>query len=413
MTAPATSPHRVPPARVPDARTLWRLRRTIPEIAEQAAGAARGRVLAYEWGEGPGDPDPLYTAIAAALSGFLDPRAEPAEPAPAVLDAFRRLGEAEACAGRSPEDLRAALTVATGVVAGRLAEQVFRLGAGVTPRLGGTLVRLGLTCADQVQRAAADGHRSAGARRAGAAGPEHRRLADLLLGPGCAPHELRDAAARAGWTLPRTVAAIAVDARRRPTALPRFLPPDVLSGLHRDVPCLVFPDPAGPGRRAVLETMLGDHPAVVGPPVEVGRAALSLRLARRGLELLPSGMLDGGAPVHVGEHIPTLLLVQDPELTRRLAERRLAPLRRLRPAQRPRMVETLLAYFECGFNGSITAARLHAHPQTVRNRIRAVEPLFGPDLYDPAHALDYLMALHAWRLLPDVASGGPTTERTT
>ncbi|MFA1550305.1 helix-turn-helix domain-containing protein [Actinomadura chokoriensis] len=43
--------------------------------------------------------------------------------------------------------------------------------------------------------------------------------------------------------------------------------------------------------------------------------------------------------------------------------------------------------------------RLRTHPQTVRNRIRRLEPLFGPDLYDPASSLDYLMALHTWRLL--------------
>ncbi|WP_433476393.1 helix-turn-helix domain-containing protein [Spirillospora sp. CA-142024] len=44
---------------------------------------------------------------------------------------------------------------------------------------------------------------------------------------------------------------------------------------------------------------------------------------------------------------------------------------------------------------------MRTHPQTVRNRIRRLRDLLGPDLHDPAHALDYLMALHTWRLLPE------------
>ncbi|MGW3770198.1 helix-turn-helix domain-containing protein [Actinomadura verrucosospora] len=131
------------------------------------------------------------------------------------------------------------------------------------------------------------------------------------------------------------------------------------------------------------------------------RAALSLRLARRGLDLLPPAMLARGTPVHVSEQIPALLLVQNHDLARRLVDRKLAPLRRLRPAQHDRLAKTLLAYFECGFNASTTAARLHTHPQTVRNRLRLLERLFGPALYAPASALGYLMALHAWQLLTD------------
>lgn len=112
-------------------------------------------------------------------------------------------------------------------------------------------------------------------------------------------------------------------------------------------------------------------------------------------------MLARGTPVHVSEQIPALLLVQNHDLARRLVDRKLAPLRRLRPAQHDRLAKTLLAYFECGFNASTTAARLHTHPQTVRNRLRLLERLFGPALYAPASALGYLMALHAWQLLTD------------
>ncbi|MEU9845238.1 helix-turn-helix domain-containing protein [Actinomadura sp. NPDC048032] len=157
--------------------------------------------------------------------------------------------------------------------------------------------------------------------------------------------------------------------------------------------------------------MLGDHPAVVGLAVAVTRAALSLRLARCGLDLLPPAMLARGTPVHVSEQIPALLLVQNHDLAQRLVDRKLAPLRRLRPAQHDRLAKTLLAYFECGFNASTTAARLHTHPQTVRNRLRLLERLFGPELYAPASVLGYLMALHAWHSSPTGRKPAPGRDR--
>ncbi|MFA1538231.1 PucR family transcriptional regulator [Actinomadura monticuli] len=391
---------------------LRRLRRLVPDIAAEAADTARAQVLAYAWGR-PDDRDLLREAVAVALAAFLGSPEPPCEPPAQALRAFRELGGAEAAGGRGPDDLRALLSVTIGVVAEHLTEEAARHGVDLGPGRGGALLRTGLAYSDRLRQAAAAGHYAVDARDAGGAGRERRRLVELLLRAAPDPGELREAAARAGWPLPRTVAAIAVGGRRGPAAPSRFLPADVLSGLHLDVPCLIFPDPGGAGRRAVLETMLGDHPAVVGPTVEVTRAALSLRLACRGLDLLPSDVLSAGGPVHVREHIPTLLLVQNPELTRRLADRKLAPLRRLRPLQQARLVETLLAYFECGFNANSAAVRLHTHPQTVRNRIRRLEPLFGPDLYDPASALDYLMALHSWRLDAAAGDGAKTVPRRT
>ncbi|TDC78669.1 PucR family transcriptional regulator, partial [Actinomadura sp. 7K507] len=410
--APPGSTDRALPVRPIDAETVRRLRWLIPEIAAEAAETARAQVLAYSWDRRPNDRDLLCEAITASIDAFLNPAGPPDEPPPRVLGLFRSLGETEADDGRSPEDLRAALSAATGAIAGRLAEETVRHRTGLTPQRGGTLVQLGLAYTDRLQQEAEAGCLAAEERDAGQAGPERRRIVELLLRPCPEPHRLKDAAAHANWPLPQTVAAIAVD-RRQQTASPRFLPADVLSGLHLDAPCLIFPDPAGPGRRAVLQTMLGDHPSVIGPTVEVTRTALSLRLARRCLELLPPATLRTRTPVHLSEHIPTLLLLQNPELARSLADRKLAPLRRLRPSQRSRLAGTLLAYFECGFNGNSTAARLRTHPQTVRNRIRQLNDLLGPDLYNPAYALDYLMALHAWRLLPDEPHDDRAGTRTT
>lgn len=404
-----STPGQAPPVRLPDAAVIRRLRRLIPAIADEAAGTARTRVAAFQWDRRPDDRDLLREAVTAAIDAFLRVPGPPDEPPPQVIGVFRLLGETEADGGRGPEDLHAALSAATGAVAERLAEQAVRYRAGLTPRDGGALVRLGLTYTDRLKQAAAAGHRAAEARATGCPGPARRRLVELLLRPHPEPDDLAAAASAAGWPPPRTVAAIALDPR--PSGRRRVLPPDVLSGLHLDVPCLIFPDPAGPGRRAALEAMLAGHPSVVGPTVEVARTEASLRLARRGLELLPPDLVRTRAPVRLSEHTPALLLLQSPQLARVLADRRLAPLRRLRPSQRPRYVDTLLAYFECGFNGITTAARLQTHPQTVRNRVRRLNDLLGPDLYDPAHALDYLIALHAWRLLPDEPAADARTTR--
>jgi hypothetical protein len=396
----------------PDTKSIWRLRQMIADIAATATNTARAQVLAYRWVRREDGRDLLYEAIAAALTGFLDSLTGHArDPQSHILALFHSFGEYEAIAGHSCDDLRAALSVTTGVVAECLTEHAVEQGARLTPRRSGAFVRLGLAYTDRLQEAATAGHLAATMRDPDGAGLDRRRLVELLLHPAPDPDHLRTLAADTDWPLPRTVSVIAVDGRRRPTSSPWFLPGDVLSGLYRDVPCLIFPDPAGPGRRAALDTMLGAHPSVVGPTVQVAQAALSLRLARRGLDLLPDGTPTG--PVHISEHIPTLLLVQNPELARSLADRKLAPLSRLRHTQQVRFTETLLAYFECGFHTGSTAERLHTHPQTVRYRIRQIEPLFGPDLYDPAQALDYLIALHARRLSANEHQGESTGNGTT
>ncbi|SEG08534.1 PucR C-terminal helix-turn-helix domain-containing protein [Thermomonospora echinospora] len=230
----------------------------------------------------------------------------------------------------------------------------------------------------------------------------HRRdLLELLLRSPCDPDRLRKAAVRAGWEVPRTLAAVAMYRAPRPVPARRFLPPNVLTGLHQGLPCLIFPDPDGPGRRAVLRALLSEDPGVVGPTVETCRAGSSWRLARRGLELLPADLPARHTAVHVLDHVRDLLLLQDRGLSRELAARKLAPLQRLRPARRACLAETLLAYLECGRSAVAIAERLHVHPQTVRHRMRQITHLFGPDIDDPSQALDYLIALHTWRLLPD------------
>ncbi|MFI0453439.1 PucR family transcriptional regulator [Actinomadura sp. 6N118] len=347
-------------------------------------------------------PGILYQAVDEALRGFPAALDAGGTIPPQVRRVFTRLGEAHARDGHEVESLQGALSVAAQVTARQLTEHALQRDFTITRDDAGRLISLGLAYIERLRRTTAAGY----ATETIPAGSDQsrRKLLDLLLSrrhepAGPARHEeLERLAARAGWEPPRSIAVVALSPAPPSVSPPGFLPPDVLSISHLDVPYLLFPDPSGPGRRAILAQIVGDRPAVVGPTVTPIHAAVSMRLARRGLDRLPATLLTRGSPVYVAEHLPAMLLVNSPDLTRCLADQWLAPLDTLRPTQRDRLAETLLAYFECGFNAATTAARLHTHPQTIRNRVRQLNQLFGPDLYDPAHALDYLMALHAWQL---------------
>ncbi|GAB3667456.1 hypothetical protein GCM10027589_33300 [Actinocorallia lasiicapitis] len=219
----------------------------------------------------------------------------------------------------------------------------------------------------------------------------HRALLDLLLSPAPTIEEIGELAAEAGWKVPQHVAVVALD------HLPKkgVFPPGVLVGRHRPIPCLIVPDPDGPGRRPAIEAMLEGHRAAVGIPVRPTRAAKSFEWASRTLRLSPVHR-----PVFAADHLPLLFLTQDPELASYGISRALAPLMTVRESLRRDLAETLVACFEQNFNATAVATRLHLHPQTVRYRIRNLESLFGDRLTDPAHHLELHMLLTLWLSAP-------------
>jgi DNA-binding PucR family transcriptional regulator len=98
-------------------------------------------------------------------------------------------------------------------------------------------------------------------------------------------------------------------------------------------------------------------------------------------------------PVRCDQHLSTLLILADEDLAAVLRGRRLAPLARLRPGQRDRIAETLLAWLQLGENAAEVAQRLHVHPQTVRYRMRQIRELFGDQLRDPDRRFELQLAL--------------------
>jgi DNA-binding CsgD family transcriptional regulator len=130
---------------------------------------------------------------------------------------------------------------------------------------------------------------------------------------------------------------------------------------------------------------------------------LGARVAWRWLceaDAIPAG------PVRCDQHLSTLLILADEDLAAVLRGRRLAPLARLRPGQRDRIAETLLAWLQLGENAAEVAQRLHVHPQTVRYRMRQIHELFGDQLRDPDRRFELQLALR----IRTLSAGRPSEE---
>jgi PucR C-terminal helix-turn-helix domain len=225
-----------------------------------------------------------------------------------------------------------------------------------------------------------------------------RRLFGMIVAEPPAPAELVASLAQAvGWALPAQVAVAVLGERRAQDTF--VLPPDVLADRTRPDPCLLVPDPDGPGRQAAIDRALRGWPAAIGPSVPLGRAAMSLRWARHALALASAGVIPSGdGPVRCDQHLSTLLILADEDLARKLHVSRLAPLARLRPGQRDRIAETLLAWLQLGENAAQVAHQMHVHPQTVRYRLRQIRELFGEQLRNPDLRFELQVALRVRKL---------------
>ncbi|GII79561.1 Fis family transcriptional regulator [Sphaerisporangium rufum] len=374
------------------------LRAVTAELADQMVAEIQARVPEYSR---PADDmyiKVLHLGVAEALRRFVDRIERPRQPWDPEV--FRAIGRGEAAEGRDLEPFQTAMRLGARVAWRRLTEQAEQL--GLDPP---TLYDLGeaiFVFLDQLADAATDGYNEARAGAAGEMERRRRRLLDLLLSrPPASPEAIAGLAKAAGWRLPRTVAGVALAERddyRAPS-----LPPDVLAGLDHGDPCLLVPDPAGPGRVRAVEAALRGFRAALGPPVPLASAATSLRWAREALALAARGVLDDRRGVlRCTDHMATLIVFRDEELVAVLAESRLAPLAHLRPAQRDRLAETLLAWLRCGRAAGEVAAQLHVHPQTVRYRLRQLEELYGDQLDDPDARFELEIVLRARQ-----ARGGP------
>lgn len=260
----------------------------------------------------------------------------------------------------------------------------------------GLLADAQFTYMDAVAAAVRNGHEAEGEASPEVLNRRRSALLSLLLSGGpVEPEELTEAAARARWAVPATVAAAVLAPRDKAHQPPRLLPDGLIVDWGRAQPCVLVPDPDGPGRARLLDPLLREWHVVVGMTVPVDRAAESHRWARETLGLVERGVVAEEGVVRCADHVPTLVMFGAKNLLDTMAATRLAPLDGLPSVQRERLTETLLAMLSHNFNATEAGRRMHVHPQTVRYRLRRLEALFGDALYDPARQLELHLLLFA------------------
>jgi len=376
-----------------------RLGGAIPEMIEVIG---RG-VPEYASRDRPDYQQRLADAVTGAVAQFIAHIAQPGRSTRAITAEFRAIGGTAAREGRTLDALQDALRLGARVAWRWLCEADAGLDRQELSRVGEAI----FAYLDELAAACAQGYAEA---RVQAAGERQRRSRQLLGAIVSEPPPAAGLVARlaraAAWVLPAQVALVALGEWRQQDAL--LLPPDVLADWTRSDPCLLVPDPDGPGRQAAIGRVLYGRAAAIGPSVPLARAALSLRWARHALALARAGVIAaGGGPVRCDEHLSTLLILADEDLASALRSSRLAPLARLRPGQRDRIAETLLAWLQLGENAAEVAQRIHVHPQTVRYRLRQIQELFGDQLRDPDRRFELQLALRVRQL---TASRGPGRE---
>lgn len=353
------------------------LRPVLADVADEIIDAVVHAVPAYRrpldgpFGEGirAGVQEALHHFLAEIEAGGPMPRSE----------AYVDLGRGEMRAGRSLDSLLSAYRIGARVAWRRFAAAGAM--AGLEPDTLYLLAESLFAYIDGLSAESAEGHALEQSAAAGEAQLRRRRLVRLLVRePPEDPAVIKAAAGDARWSLPRTLAVLAVGGEHRDRVPPR-LPADAIAEALGELVCVVVPDPDGPRRRAVIERAVLDARASagLGTTVPWSEAALSFARAQGALALA------NGEPVLVpaGERAGELLLRGDPTLAGEFAAARLAPLEQLSPASRKRFTDTLNVWLaEQGRLGQV-ARRLDIHPQTARYRIARLRELFGAELDDP------------------------------
>jgi hypothetical protein len=344
--------------------------------AVQAGSPAYGQV--FDAPEGMA----LKLGIEQAIRAFLDAVEQGRPPAGETDELWRRLGEAEFQSGRSLDDLRAAFRLGIRAAWRGAADVATR--AGVSAPVAISLAEAIFVYGDELAADVVEGYLRIQSDQAGERDRRRRRLAAALLNPaGHDAEAVARAAELAAWPVPRRLAVLAL-AGDDPAAVARRLDRDVLAGADADGAWLVVPDPDGPGRPAAVDRAVAGEPAALGPTVVPAEAPRSLRWARLTLSLAQDGRLAvASQPPRAADHLAMLILLQDGDLARALADDCLAPLDGLPAGERERLEQTLAAWLAHQRQTPQVAAHLHVHPQTVRYRIAKLRDLLGDRLDDP------------------------------
>ncbi len=319
-----------------------------------------------------------------------------------IIALYERIGARHGRLGCPLDVLRDALDLAGRVACRRLIKDAYRL-HWPAPLLAtlteDTFTLIGTAIAAASRGYAEECHRAP-------LDVQRDRLRDALIAePDDRPRPLTELAEAADWRLPGTIAVLALPPGDHPQT--RVLPPEVLADRSPAAPYLILPNPRTPGPRWLPKT----RGAALGPVVPADRGAVSLRWARRCLDLVEHGMLPAGTPVRCVDHVAVLTAFQSGDLLDAAAAELLGPLLELPPRRREPLLETLLVYLRCGDNAVLTADRLHVHEQTVRYRLRQITQLTDGTCPDPERHLETMLVL-TWLLSPGAPDAGTARWRT-
>src|SRR5918999_478448 len=181
----------------------------LPALADEIIAAIRGSVPDYARPfEGPFGAG-VRIGVEEALSQFVAMVENPGAGREAGREVYLNLGRGEMRAGRSLDALLAAYRLGARVAWRRLAAA--GEAAGLEPRTLYLLAEAIFAYIDELSAESIEGYAQEQAAAAGEQQRRRRRLATLLLqDPPADAAAVESAAADAGWRLPRTLAALAV-----------------------------------------------------------------------------------------------------------------------------------------------------------------------------------------------------------
>ena len=376
-----------------------------PEVAdaiEPELSAVTGEILATIAREVPEYARPLEgafghglrTGVSEALSQFVHLIRHP-DSGREGREVYVELGRGELRQGRTLDALQSAYRVGARVAWRRLAGAARR--EGLDAEVISSLAESIFAYIEELSADSVEGYARERSQQEGERQRRRRELMTLLLrDPPADATDITALADAAGWSIPRSAAALACREEDL-DGLVRRLPAEALGAVLRGLGCVIVPDPGGPGQARLIAAAVDGGPVALGPAVRAPELGESWSLARMALQAMEAGALAGEGLVRVEDRLADLILHDARQLAERIAERRLAPLADLTPKARRRMEDTLLAYVREQGNAAAMAGALDIHPQTARYRLARLRELLDGALDDPDARFELELALRARR----------------
>jgi hypothetical protein len=332
----------------------------------------------------------LRQGVHEALRHFVELIEDPVAGRTQDRSVYRGLGRGELRQGRSLDALQSAYRIGARIAWRRWAEAGSR--AGLDAASLQLLAESIFVYIDELSAESIEGYAEAQAERAGERERRYRRLFAALIAEPPDEEAVRGAAAAAGWSVPQTLAAIAVRGTGG-AQVAGALGEDAIAVRDGELTLVIWADPLRPGARGLLAGALRRE-AAVGPAVSWREAARSLRLARTLLALgAPDRAVEG--PRWASDHLAQLALDDPDGLLAELRSMRLRPFEALGEGARARLELTLLEWLKQQGNRAATARALGVHEQTVRYRMNQLRELLGDALDQPEARFELELSLRA------------------